>query len=229
MRLNGKRVLVTGGASGIGAAIVERFRAEGAQVVVGDLRGGDVELDVRSAAANEAAVAFTVAQLGGLDCVVCNAGRPGTGTALDTPEEVWDDTMAINAKGIYLLARAAWPHLEASRGSILATASITATTATQNQIAYCASKAGVVALTEVAALELGRHGIRVNALAPGLVRTAQTGGMWAVPGVVDEFVENTPLGRFAEPEEIANLVAFLASDDARWVTGEVINASGGVR
>ncbi len=232
MRLNGKRVLVTGGASGIGAAIVERFRAEGALVVVGDLRGGDVELDVRSAAANEAAVAFTVAQLGGLDCVVCNAGRPGTGTALDTPEEVWDDTMAINAKGIYLLARAAWPHLEASRGSILATASITATTATQNQIAYCASKAAALMTIKCLALDGAKAGIRAACVLPGFTRTPMLEA-WA-DGMPDPAAARAgaaamhPLGRLGEPSDIASAFVYLASDDASWVTGTGIHVDGGL-
>jgi NAD(P)-dependent dehydrogenase (short-subunit alcohol dehydrogenase family) len=232
MRLNGKRVLVTGGASGIGAAIVERFRAEGARVVVGDLRGGDVELDVRSAAATDAAVAFAVERLGGLDSVVCNAGRPAPGTALDTPEDAWDDTLAINAKSIYLMARSAWPHLEASKGSILATASICSTTATQNQIAYCASKAAAMMTIKCLALDGAKVGIRAACVLPGFTRTPMLEA-WA-DGQPDPAAARAgaasihPLGRLGEPDDIASAFVYLASDDARWVTGAAIAVDGGL-
>ena len=232
MRLNGKRVLVTGGASGIGAAIVERFREEGARVVVGDLRGGDVELDVRSAASNRAAVAFTVEQLGGLDTVVCNAGRPATGTAIDTSEADWDDAMAVNAKGIYLAARAAWPHLEASHGAILATASITAISATQNQAAYCASKAAAVMLIKCLALDGAKAGVRAACVLPGFTRTPML-EQWA-DGQPDPAAARAgaaamhPLGRLGEPADIAAAFVYLASDDASWVTGTALVVDGGL-
>lgn len=232
MRLNGKRVLVTGGASGIGAAIAERFREEGAQVVVGDLRGGDVELDVRSAAANKAAVAFTVDRLGGLDTVVCNAGRPATGTAIDTSEVDWDDAMAVNAKSIYLAAQAAWPHLEASRGSILATASVCAFWATQNQVAYCASKAAAMMLTKCLALDGASAGIRAACVCPGFTRTPML-EQWA-DGQPDPAAARAgaaamhPLGRLGAPVDIANAFVYLASDEAAWVTGTAIVVDGGL-
>lgn len=232
MRLNGKRVLVTGGASGIGAAIAERFREEGAQVVVGDLRGGDVALDVRSAAANKEAVAFTVERLGGLDTVVCNAGRPATGTAVDTPEADWDDAMAVNAKSIYLAAQAAWPHLEASRGSILVTASVCAFWATQNQVAYCASKAAALMLTKCLALDGADAGIRAACVCPGFTRTPML-EQWA-DGQPDPAAARAgaaamhPLGRLGTPVDIANAFVYLASDEAAWVTGTAIVVDGGL-
>ena len=232
MRLNGKRVLVTGGASGIGAAIVERFREEGARVVVGDLRGGDVELDVRSAAANRAAVAFTVEQLGGLDTVVCNAGRPATGTVIETLEADWDDTMAVNVKATYLMAQAAWPHLSASRGSILATASVCAFWPTQNQAAYSASKAAVMMLTKCIALEGANEGIRAACVCPGFTRTPML-EQWA-DGQPDPAAARAsmtamhPLGRLGSPTDIANAFVYLASDDAAWVTGTAIVVDGGL-
>ena len=232
MRLNGKRVLVTGGASGIGAAIATRFRAEGAQVVVGDLRGGDVELDVRSAAANAAAVAYTVERLGGLDTVVCNAGRPATGTALDTSEADWDDTMAINVRGIYLMARAAWPHLETSRGSILATASITAISATQNQIAYCTSKAAAMMTIKCLALDGAKAGIRAACVLPGFTHTPMFEA-WADampdPAATRAAIGGMhPLGRLGDPADIAAAFVYLASDDAAWVTGTALIVDGGL-
>jgi NAD(P)-dependent dehydrogenase (short-subunit alcohol dehydrogenase family) len=118
-RLKGKRAFVTGGASGIGAATAERFKNEGARVVTGDLAGGDVVLDVRQRGSVERAVDEAVERLGGLDIAVCNAGKGISGTVYQLDEADWDDGMATNLKGVYLTAKAVWPHLAESRGCIL--------------------------------------------------------------------------------------------------------------
>ena len=146
-RLEGKRAFITGGASGIGAATAERFREEGAAVVTGDLASGDVELDVRRRDSVEHAVAAAVERLGGLDIAVCNAGKGIFGTVEELSEEDWDDGMATNLKGVFLVAKASWPHLAASGGVVLATGSVIGVWGDVNQGAYCASKAGVIALT----------------------------------------------------------------------------------
>ena len=232
MRLQGKRVLVTGGGSGIGAAVAERFRAEGAQVVTGDLRGGDIELDVRSWDANVAAVAHTVARLGGLDTIVCNAGRPGTGTPETLDEATWDDAFAVNAKSVFLLAKASWQHLAQSRGCIIATASITATTPTQAQLAYCPSKAAALSTIKCLALDGAKLGIRANAVLPGFTHTPMMHD-WANakpdPQATLDFVSGLhPLGRLGETSDIAGAFVYLASDEACWVTGAAVPVDGGL-
>ena len=126
----------------------------------------------------------------------------------------------VNLTGPYLLIKHAGRAMSAG-GSIVVTASLNAVQAGVGMGAYCASKAGVAMLVQVAALELGPRGIRVNAVGPGLVRTNLTEGAFAIPGIVDDYVENTPLGRYASPEEIAGLVAFLASDEAGFISGSL--------
>ncbi len=231
-RLEGKRALVTGGGSGIGAAIAERFRDEGAAVVAGDVRDGDVELDVRSAASVEAAVPETVARLGGLDTVVCNAGRPVVGAVHELPEADWDDGMATNLKGVYLTARAAWPHLAESRGSITSTASVVGLWGSQGQPAYCAAKAAVVMLTKCLALDGAREGVRANCVCPGFVDTTMLERfLEAQPDPAAARAAATglhPLGRLGAPRDIADAFVYLASDEAQWVTGTALVVDGGL-
>jgi len=171
MRMSGKKALVTGGGSGIGAAIVQRFLEEGAEVVSADLKGGDVVCDVRSTEGVNAAVAETVDRLGGLDTLVCNAGRTVVGRIHELSEEDWDDGFDINLKGIYRCVRAAWPQLAASGGTITSTSSVVGIWASQNQAAYCATKAGVVMLTKCLALDGAKDGIRANCVCPGFTET----------------------------------------------------------
>ena len=231
-RLDGKRAFVTGGASGIGAEVVRRFSEEGAEVVSGDLRGGDVEIDVRSRASVGAAVAAAVERLGGLDTIVCNAGRPIVGAAHELDEAEWDDGLAVNLKGIYLCAQAAWPHLEESRGSILATASMAGIWATQDQAAYCASKAGAIMLVKCLALDGAKAGIRAACVCPGFVRTPMLERFY--DGLPDPDAARAagamlhPLGRLGEPVDIANAFVYLGSDEASWVTGTALVVDGGL-
>lgn len=231
-RLEGKRALVTGGASGIGAAIADRFREQGAGVVVGDVHGGDVQLDVRSSASVESAVGEAVDRLGGLDTVVCNAGRPVVRAVHELAEEEWDDGMATNLKGVYLTAKAAWPRLVQSRGSITSTASVVGLWGTQGQPAYCAAKAAVVMLTKCLALDGAASGVRANCICPGFVETpmlehflaAQPDPATARVGAVGLH----PLGRLGSPRDIADAFVYLASDEARWVTGTALVVDGGL-
>ena len=231
-RLSGKRALVTGGASGIGAAIAERFRVEGADVVTGDVNGGDVMLDVRTSASVESALAEVVARLGGLDAVVCNAGRPVVGPVHELAEAEWDDGLATNLKGVYLTAKAAWPHLVETRGSITSTASVVGLWGSQGQPAYCASKAAVVMLTKCLALDGATEGVRANCVCPGFVETS----------MLDRFLDAQPdpaaarsaatdlhpLGRLGTPRDIADAFVFLVSDEAEWVTGTALVVDGGL-
>ena len=230
-RLAGQRALVTGGGSGIGQAVAKRFAEEGADVVVGDLVGGDVTLDVRSPESVEEGVQEAVARMGGLTTVVCNAGRPVLGTLDETSLEEWNDGIATNLTGVYLTVKAAWPHLVENGGSVLATASILGVMATGGQAAYCAAKAGVVMLTKCLALDGAPHGIRANCVCPGMVQTPM------FEGIIDQqpdpaaaraaAAEYTPIGRLGTPGDIASAFVYLASEEASWVTGVALGVDGG--
>jgi NAD(P)-dependent dehydrogenase (short-subunit alcohol dehydrogenase family) len=230
-RLRRKRALVTGGASGIGAEVVRRFREEGAEVVVGDLAGGDVEMDVRSGASVAAGVQWAVAELGGLTTVVCNAGRPVLGTVDELSESEWDDGAATNLKGVYLTVRAAWPHLVASRGCVLSTASTLGLMAVDGQAAYCALKAGVVMLTKCLALDGAKEGVRANCVCPGMIETPMFDGILAEqpdPSAARAAATGYhPIGRLGRPIDVADAFVYLASEDAAWVTGVALVVDGG--
>jgi NAD(P)-dependent dehydrogenase (short-subunit alcohol dehydrogenase family) len=238
-RLAGKVALVTGGASGIGRAIVERFVADGAYVVVGDVdEGGLASLagervavsrcDVTSEADQAALVRLAVDRFGGLDIGVANAGAGWVSKVVDHELSDWRRILDVCLTGVFLTYKHAGRAITArGGGSMVATASLNAVQAGRGLAAYCAAKAGVKMLTEVTALELGEAGIRVNAVAPGLVRTNLTDPLWAIPGVVEQYVDNTTLGRWSEPGEIASVVAFLVSDEASFITGTLQLIDGG--
>jgi NAD(P)-dependent dehydrogenase (short-subunit alcohol dehydrogenase family) len=200
-------------------------------VLTGDLRGGDLELDVRSRASVEAGVEAAVRELGGLDAIVCNAGRPTVGTVEALAEADWDDGLATNLKQVYLCARAAWRHLEASRGSILSTASIVGLWGSQNQAAYCAAKAAVVMLTKCLALDGAKAGIRANCVCPGFTQTPVLEQFVAGQPDPDAFraglVGAIPLARIGLPRDVADAFVYLASDEAAWVTGTALVVDGG--
>ena len=230
-RLAGKRAIITGGDSGIGAATAQRFREEGARVVVADLTGGDVQADVRSAASVEAAVAAAVERLGGLDIAVCNAGKGIFGSVAELTEADWDDGMATNLKGVWLTARAAWPHLASSRGCVLSTASVIGVWGDAGQGAYCASKAGVIALTKCMALDGAPVGIRANCIVPGVTETPLVNRVLSEqPDPVaarEAILAYHPLG-LGVATDLANAFVYLASDEARWVTGHALVVDGGM-
>lgn len=244
-RVAGKVALVTGAGAGIGRAVARRLVAEGARVVLGDIdeKALDAVLqelgpeaaagrrcDVTDEADVEALVALAVERFGGLDVAVANAGGGGSSELVAHDYAQWRRIVDLCLNGVFLTVKHAGRVMtERGGGSIVNMASLNAVQAGRGMGAYCSAKAGVVALTEVAALEMGRHGVRVNAVAPGLVRTQATGPMWQLPGVVEEYVENAPLGRFAEPEEIASVVLFLSSDEAGFVSGSLYGVDGGAR
>ena len=249
MRLQGKRAIVTGAAGGIGLAIATRLTSEGARVVVADrnrpaaedaaahLRatGGEViavEADISSSASTAAMVAACVAAFGGLEVLVCNAAivHPADADAVATPEEAWDATIAVNLKGVFLGAKHAVPEIERSGGGAIVTiASIVALLGSHpSQIAYTASKGGVVALSRELAVDLARRGIRVNAVLPGVTATAMAAQVVRDEAAYQARRVHIPMGRFGLPEEIAALVAFLASDEASYITGQAIPIDGGM-
>lgn len=235
-RFAGKVALVTGGSNGIGAAIVARLAGEGANVLIADrtppAATSDairyIATDVASADEVAAAVAAALGHWGQLDLLFNNAGVGAFGATPDTDDETWDQVFAVNIRAIFLFCRAAIPVMcDGGGGAIVNIASISGLAGDYGMGAYNASKGAVVNYTRSLALECAAHGIRVNALCPGLVDTAMSS-----PGLVREddraqWEERIPLGRPAQPEEMAAVAAFLASDDASYMTGSIVVADGG--
>lgn len=231
-RLAGKVAVVTGGASGIGLATVRRFAAEGARVLIGDVdatraaeAAGELgatvasrRCDVAAESDVEALVAEAVERFGRLDIAFANAGIGGFGTVVDVQLADWKQVLDVNLVGPLLTIKHAARRM-ADGGSIVLTASLNAVQPALGMSAYCCSKAGLAMLAQVAALELGPRRIRVNAIGPGLVRTGLTEGMWLLPRIVEEFDENAPLDATTSPDDVANLVTFLASEEASSITG----------
>jgi 3-oxoacyl-[acyl-carrier protein] reductase len=243
MRLEGRVALITGSGSGIGEATVRRFVREGAVVVINDIdgdqarsvtaelqRGGaralSVAVDVTRRADVEAMVICVVDQFGRLDVLVNNAGINRDAMSHKMTEEQWDQVLTVNLKGTFLCAQAALPRMrEKGWGRVINTSSI-ASLGNIGQANYAASKAGVIGLTRTLALEYAKFGITVNCVAPGPVMTRMLAG---VPEPIREkIVAQVPVGRIARPEEIAAVHAFLASDDAAFITGQVFFVDGGM-
>jgi NAD(P)-dependent dehydrogenase (short-subunit alcohol dehydrogenase family) len=226
--------VVTGGASGIGLAAVRRFAAEGARVMIGDIDGdrlaaaesdlgGDVvgqRCDVCAESDVEALMAAAEDRFGGLHVAFANAGTGSIAPITDADAADWMRVIGVNLLGPLLTVKHAARRMH-DGGSIILTASLNAVQPAVGMSAYCCSKAGLAMLAQVAALELGPRGIRVNAVGPGLVRTGLTEPMWLVPSIIAEFEENQPLGTAITPDDVAGLVAFLASDEASSISGSL--------
>lgn len=218
-----KHAVVTGGLSGIGAAIVHVLQKGGAKVTIFDWKGTP-PVDVSDAIALENAFAAVPAA----DIVVANAGIGTTASLTETPADLWNRTIAINLTGVYNTVQiAARSMKERRKGSIVLTASTNSYDGEPLLSAYNASKAGVLGILHTAACELGPYGIRVNAVCPGLIRTPLTAGSFNDPNTLRDYFAHIPLGRGGEAEEVANAVAFLASDAASYVTGATLLVDGG--
>jgi NAD(P)-dependent dehydrogenase (short-subunit alcohol dehydrogenase family) len=185
-----------------------------------------VPCDVTDEAQVSAACEGAVERFGALDIAVANAGRGTYGLITEHDLGEWQAIMDLCVTGVFLTIKHAALRLR-DGGSIITVASLNAVQPSAGMSAYCTAKAGVAMLTKVAAMELGHRGIRVNALAPGLVDTDATAAFFQVPGVVDEFVQNTTVGRFARPDEIAGLAAYLASDEASFISAGLFGIDGG--
>jgi NAD(P)-dependent dehydrogenase (short-subunit alcohol dehydrogenase family) len=241
-RLSGRVALVTGAGGGIGRATVQRLAAEGAAVVVGDLKGFapvaeavraaggkslGVELDVTNGVSARAAVDAAVAEFGSLHILVNNAGIDQRGLLEELSENDWDRVLAVNLKGPFLCAQAAARQLEGG-GAIVNVASLAGRSSSPLQgCHYSASKAGVLGLTRHLARELGPRRIRVNAVCPGPVLTEMLTRSASTERIA-EMAAQVPIGRAGTPEDIAAVIAFLASDDAAYINGVSLDANGGV-
>ncbi|GHH56111.1 3-oxoacyl-ACP reductase [Lentzea cavernae] len=244
-RLEGRVAVVTGGGSGIGLATARRFASEGAKVVVADLDpatgkaaadevgGLFVQVDVTDEEQVKALFQTTVDTYGKLDVAFNNAGisPPDDDSILTTGIEAWERVQKVNLTSAYLCCKYALPHMQANgKGSIINTASFVATMgAATSQISYTASKGGVLAMSRELGVQFAREGIRVNALSPGPVNTPLLRELFAKdPERAARRLVHVPLGRFAEPEEIAAAVAFLASDDSSFMTASNFLVDGGI-
>jgi glucose 1-dehydrogenase len=246
MKLNGKLAIVTGGASGIGKAICARFAADGARVVIADMneeKGGTlakalgasacfVKTDMSNAADIDA-MAEAASSLGPIDILVNNAGIVHAADFLDLKAEDFDRVLSVNLRGSFLLGQAV-ARLMAARvkaggpaGTIINMSSVNAVFAIANQVPYSVSKGGISQLTKVMALSLAPYGIRVNAIGPGSIMTDMLASVNNDPAARNRILSRTPLGRIGDPSEIASIAAFLASDDASYITGQTIYADGG--
>jgi 2-hydroxycyclohexanecarboxyl-CoA dehydrogenase len=246
MRLEGRIALVTGGASGIGAATCRRLAAEGARVAVTDLDrdradevaaeidGAAFELDVRSTSSIGTAVSAAEEQVGPPDILVNNAGYDEFGFFTDTGEDLWDRVLAVNLRGVFAVTHAVLPGMqERGRGRIVNVASEAGRVGSHGSAVYSGAKGGVIGFTKAVAREAARYGVTCNAVAPGPIETPL---LMAAPEqlgelgekIVKTMVGSTVLRRLGQPEEVAATIVFLASDDASYVTGQALGVSGGL-
>ncbi len=235
LNLKGRVVVVTGGAAGIGRATVERFRAEGATAISWDVTA-EPRVDVTDRQSVERAVDEVMRQHGRIDVLVNNAGilrdaqlvKWKDGAAVSVMDDAtFDAVINVNLKGVFLCTRAVVPHMiEARRGVILNASSIVALYGNFGQTNYAASKAGIISFTRTWSRELGKYGIRVNAVAPGFIGTEMIRTM--PKNVLDTMISHTPIGRLGEPDDIANAYVWLASDAAGFINGAVLSVDGGL-
>jgi 2-hydroxycyclohexanecarboxyl-CoA dehydrogenase len=246
MRLDGKTAFVTGGASGIGASTARRLAAEGARVAIGDLNeegarevAGELDgfacaLDVTDTSSVRAGITAAVDELGDIDVLVNNAGTDRFSFFVNSDEQLWDFVLGVNLRGVLAVTHAVLPRMQERRtGCIVNVASEAGRVGSQGSAAYSAAKAGVIGFTKAIAREAARYRVRCNAVAPGPIETPLLNAAPLVLGEVGErlkqaMVNSTALKRSGQPEEVAAAIAFLACEDASYVTGQTLNVSGGL-
>lgn len=244
-RLAGRRVMITGAARGIGAAIASTFRNEGAELVLLDVADDEVRalaktldaesvvVDLSDAVATAAATTEAIEVLGGIDILVNNAGILKMASILDMTIENWDLTFDINVRAMFITTQIAGrvmreqPMVSNRRGTIVNMASMGGKLGSPNQAHYAASKAAVIAFTRVTAMELGPDNVTANCICPGYVLT-EMGAATRTDDMVRTWSAKSPLNRLAEPDDVAKMALFLASDDSSYCTGQAMNVSGGM-
>jgi meso-butanediol dehydrogenase/(S,S)-butanediol dehydrogenase/diacetyl reductase len=249
MRFKQKRVIITGGAGGVGQALVRLFANEGAQVLFSDredqncaeftarLRQENLEVrylagDLRDRAYCETLISEAVSQMGGVDILINNAGIIPRGNILETSDDMWFSALDVNLTAVFYLCRAAIPEMQkAGGGAIVNTSSVWGVYPGPGHLAYCTSKGALAALTKNLGRDHAGDGIRVNAVCPNEVNTPMLRSGFERRGIdadtaVADLGKTVPLGRIAEPEDIADVIAFLASDDARYICGEAVEVTG---
>jgi len=240
MRLQDRTAVITGGGRGLGRAIAERFLAEGAKVLLADVDAATLvktaeELgclscptDVAEKDQIDRMVATAIEAFGHIDILVNNAGITHAAEFLDLTVEDFDRVIAVNLRSAFVASQAAARHMiPRGKGTIVNMSSVNAVFAIPNQIPYAVSKGGMNQLTKVSAMALAPHGIRVNAIGPGTILTDMGQSFMSIPEQKQRIMSRTPLGRCGEPSEIASIAAFLASDDASYLTGQTIYPDGG--
>lgn len=244
MRLNGRVAVVTGAGQGLGEAIAVRFADEGAAVMVNDFnaetaertaetirRGGGKASVLAGSATDETAVRAlmerAVADLGSLDIIVNNAGMTRDKLLKDMTIEDWDAVLNLNLRGVFLCCKYATPHMVKKGWGRVINMSSRAHLGNKGQVNYSASKAGVIGLSRSLSMELGKFGVTVNCIAPGVIETPGVTSLPHYKNLVERVAPTLPIPRLGRPADVAGVAAFLASDDAEYITGETIHVSGG--
>lgn len=244
MRFTDKVALITGGAAGIGAATARLIASQGGSVMLADLAadGGDTlvaELgtdratyrgcDVANVDEVDALVSATIARFGRIDILFNNAGVTGMGSTTTTELDLWRRVIEVDLSSVFYCCRAAIPHMLANDGgAIVNNASISGMSGDYGMASYNAAKGGLINYSRNLALDYATSGIRVNVICPGVTDTPMVAGVAQVPGLLDAFIAPVPMGRIGKPEEIAEVVAFLASDAASFMTGAIVPVDGGL-
>ena len=228
MKLDKKVALITGGSNGIGKAIAQRFLDEGAKVIIFDIEKPDYnvyfyEVDI----SNEEQIKKAFEEINGLDIVVNNAGIYFQASVEETLKEQLDKIIDVNFKGAYLISKYALPLIKKNKGNIINISSVAGIIPYAESPAYCSTKAGIIMLTKCMAKEYAAQGVRVNAILPGPIDTPLLRKVFPSEEEIQKYAELNPMKRIGKPQEVANVAAFLASDEASYVTGGLYSVDGG--